>query len=913
MEDKKTYVAATTNEKFKEGDVVLAEQFNAVQKIADKLDNFDNEIANTKIDLVEFTQERKEEIKNSANNIASTLTETENKIKDIKQNIESYENQVNGKVNEIKTYVIQKKSEINECTGAAIKTVEDAKSEIYIANNILTESSKAVDLANRELQNSILRIENSEQKLDALNSEVVEIGNQLKEADAEINGQLQRVDKKINAHLQKVDEEINSQINRVNEEINSQYRKVGEIDEEIKGIMPKIEESKSILNTLTSSVDYSEIDKAGTPRIDIVNNRFKFTSISGKGLNFAGQWAPLKRYCGKDQYNVIDVINYNDELYACLKTNVASPESLPNNNEFWEKILSVADKTSIKINGEVCSEMNFIADPQTQLNTKLNKSDAPVKVSDLQNDAGYITADEYNRANAIKIKGTIEFYTNLPSRADTGDAYIVNDPLNHTQTIYVYTDKWRAINEVTKEYCKKYATYDDVYRKVDKINGKGLSECDFTNELKTKLENLSGESEGGSGGNGGSGGGSVVNYEKIELLDQTYVENLIFDNDSTWKLPINVDDFIDVGDEIHINISEVGYSDRNHDMVYVCETMEVAAYESLLITNPYSTEPDVDYVKCCDNPVKDVDCRFTDRQRVVLKDLGVESTGKTIFVFVSEYDMVSDLEMDRLDYIISAEELNFESTTKTHRIIDGEQRVTYEVTFNGFSSSYYKENNLDNFFYFYYPVSLVKVINEADGVESEIPFNKNAKFKKENKPIKCLNCGKYFSDGKTTPYYEKPLKLLHFVPKCYNEVKFGVPNYGGNNYTNQIFKKDYVFVGDFDIVVNIDKAMQFFRNECILNDEMLGNLNDSLMPMKDKIIWQNYISNKWWEYFFLGMNFRYTDLKTALLLYKGNPQESFSNSFVPINNESYYYDGYPIFSGNLIQFNKATLVKKGKF
>lgn len=898
MEDQNAKVFATTSTKFKEGDVVLAEQFNAVQEIANKLDDFGNTVENGKAKITVISNEKIELINKKAVEVENSMATTQNKINDVKIKVENYENQVNGKVNEIDSYVDQKKSEINASTESAIKIVDDAKSEINVANNVIAESTKAVNTANRELHNTILRIKKSEQQIDTINSEVVEINKQLKEADEEINAQLQRVNGEINSQLQRVDGEINNQLQRV-----------GEIDEEIKAIKPKIDETKSILNTLTSSVDYSDIDKAGTPRVDIVNNKFKFTSIAGNGINYAGQWATLKNYRGQDMYKVLDVVTYNDDLYACLKTNVASTANMPNNNEFWKKIISVADKTRIKINGEGCSEINFTADPQTQLNAKLDKSDAPVKVSDLQNDAGYITADEYNSVNTIKIKGTIEFYTNLPSNAVIGDAYIVNDLLNHTQTIYVYTDKWRAINEVTKEYCKKYATYDDVYRKVDKINGKGLSECDFTNELRTKLENLS----GGSGGNGGSGGGNAVNYEKIELLDQTYIENLIFDNDSTWKLPINVDDFIDVGDEIHINISEVGYSDRNHDMVYVCETIEAAPYEALLITNPYSTEPDVDYVKCCDNPVKDVDCRYVDKQRVILKDLGVESTGKTIFVFVSEYDMVSDLEMNRIDYIIPAEEINFENITKTNRIIDGEKRVTYEVTFNGFSSSYYEENNLDNFFYFYYPVSLVKVINEADGIENEIPFNKNAKFKKENKPIKCLNCGKYFSDGKTTPYYENPLKLLHFVPKCYNEIKFGTPNYGGNNYTNQIFKMDYVFVGDFDIAVNIDKAMQFYRNECILDDEKLENLNNTLMPMKDKIIWTNYISNKWWEYFFLGMNFRYTDLKTALLLYKGNPQESFSNSFVPINIETNYYKWNSIFTGNLIQFNKATLVKKGKF
>lgn len=865
---------------YNDGDAVLADDFNTITVIANKvstqIDNFDNKVS---------------------------------------AKVNEFDSKVNSKVEEISTFIKNEKNEFN----TVLDVVKTGVEETRVKANGVSEKIKDFEIfVNNKNDDIVANINNNKNELNAIanknkedllaiasvkKDELITIANNQKDEYNALDTKIKVAADKLNT----ANEEFDTALSRLAEsegKLSTLKTTVDELNIDVGEITPNIEETKSIMKTLVSEVDYSDIDKIGTPKIEIVKNKFKFSSLAGKGFNYAGTWTPLKSYKGKDQYNEIDVVTYNGDMYACIKTNVASTVSLPNNTEYWEITVSASDKTKVIINNEKYPVLNFSSDPQTQLDNKLNKSDAPTKVSDLPNDVGYITASEFDERNTFRFKGIIEFYTNLPNNAKIGDAYLVNDPIKKTQVIYVYNNGWNPINEVTKEYCKTFASLEAMNNKVDKIEGKGLSECDFTSELKCKLENFSGGSEGG--GNG------IINYEKIELLEKAYPENLIYnDAEKTWSLPVKVDDFINIGDELIINISEMGNRDINYDMVYVCKNIEGLSYEDCL-HSILGSKDTITYKKCCDNPVLDVDCWFVNgKQTCLFKDLGVESEVNTIFVFVSEYDQINDLEQNRLDYFATYLDEDFIGVVKSARNINGEDRVTYEFSFNGFSSSRFVDL-LDGTaeFYFYYPASLVKVFKVIDGVEEEISFNKNAKYKNEYKPI-CKNCKNNFNDGTFVPIENNCIKAFLFVPKCYNDKNYQMPQ---SDYKREFGNLDYVFVGDIRLFANFDKAMECYRTKYELTEDQMNIITNFFSTMEGKALWQNENNSKWWQYIFLGEGLKYVELSTALLLFKGNAQETFSNAYVPVVQNSWItVDPLPHFTGKLCQFNKMTLIKKGKY
>lgn len=124
-----------------------------------------------------------------------------------------------------------------------------------------------------------------------------------------------------------------------------------------------------------------------------------------------------------------------------------------------------------------------------------NKPQIPSKMSDLQDDVGYLTEhqDISGKADAASVytkdqidakfssvmnyKGTVMSVSGLPNSGNTlGDVYHVNAD----------GSEWAWNGETWEELGKTI----DISGKVDKVAGKDLSTNDFTDAYKTKLDNI---------------------------------------------------------------------------------------------------------------------------------------------------------------------------------------------------------------------------------------------------------------------------------------------------------------------------------------------------------------------------------------------------------------------------------------
>ena len=116
------------------------------------------------------------------------------------------------------------------------------------------------------------------------------------------------------------------------------------------------------------------------------------------------------------------------------------------------------------------------------LSTYATKGELPTKVSDLQNDAGYLTAhqDISGKANSA----------DLASVATSGSYNdLINKPtIPDVSNFYTKPQGGIPASDLAETYL---TTHQDISGKVDKVTGKGLSTNDFTNIYKEQLDNLS--------------------------------------------------------------------------------------------------------------------------------------------------------------------------------------------------------------------------------------------------------------------------------------------------------------------------------------------------------------------------------------------------------------------------------------
>lgn len=111
--------------------------------------------------------------------------------------------------------------------------------------------------------------------------------------------------------------------------------------------------------------------------------------------------------------------------------------------------------------------------------------------------SGYGITDAYTKeevnnmiSGAFHFQGNKENYESLPTDANQGDVYQVGDKeyaWNGTEWVELGSNI-NLSGYLTEETANQtYATKTDLITKVDKVEGKGLSTNDFTNDLKTKL------------------------------------------------------------------------------------------------------------------------------------------------------------------------------------------------------------------------------------------------------------------------------------------------------------------------------------------------------------------------------------------------------------------------------------------
>ncbi len=200
-----------------------------------------------------------------------------------------------------------------------------------------------------------------------------------------------------------------------------------------------------------------------------------------------------------------------------------------------------------KILLRLCSIVNALIDDDKQSDWSQNDTDSidyiknkPTKLSDFNNDTGFITKTVNNLTNYYKKSETytqaevdslisaivtldIQVVQALPTQdISTTTIYLVPKATAETQDIYdeyIYVNSaWEHIGSTQVDlsnYYNKTEVDDLLDDKVDKITGKGLSTNDFTNTLKTKL-------------NGIETGAEVnvqANWSEIDTTSDAYIQN----------------------------------------------------------------------------------------------------------------------------------------------------------------------------------------------------------------------------------------------------------------------------------------------------------------------------------------------------------------------------------------------------
>ena len=101
--------------------------------------------------------------------------------------------------------------------------------------------------------------------------------------------------------------------------------------------------------------------------------------------------------------------------------------------------------------------------------------------------------------NVLRIKGVVATIGDLPADNNkVGDVYFVgtdgDKQDNFAEYVWTESNKWEYIGQIQStdlsDYFAKTEINELLAKKVDVEDGKGLSSNDFTNALKTKLENL---------------------------------------------------------------------------------------------------------------------------------------------------------------------------------------------------------------------------------------------------------------------------------------------------------------------------------------------------------------------------------------------------------------------------------------
>lgn len=152
-----------------------------------------------------------------------------------------------------------------------------------------------------------------------------------------------------------------------------------------------------------------------------------------------------------------------------------------------------------KVEGKDLSSNDFTDDLKTKLEGLSNYNDTEIKTSlnSKANSADVYTKSEVdNKVSSIyKYKGSVANKEALPTENLTiGDVYNLED----TGMNVAYTgEKWDELGSIIdlNNYYTKTETITELTKKVDKVEGKGLSTNDFTDDLNTKLVGIAAGAE----------------------------------------------------------------------------------------------------------------------------------------------------------------------------------------------------------------------------------------------------------------------------------------------------------------------------------------------------------------------------------------------------------------------------------
>ena len=209
-----------------------------------------------------------------------------------------------------------------------------------------------------------------------------------------------------------------------------------------------------------------------------------------------------------DKYEKLGTRNIDLSQYA-LKSEVPTKVSQLTNDSAFQtstqvgtivdgKIVGKADKTYVD------TELEKKANT-SHTHTKSQITDMPTKLSQFTNDSGFQTAanvdtklSDYAKktdiASVYKYKGSKANYAALPASENVvGDVWNVEAAdsahgIKAGDNVAWDGTKWDVLAGTIDT--SAFATKTELGNKVDKVSGKGLSTNDFTNEYKTKLDNL---------------------------------------------------------------------------------------------------------------------------------------------------------------------------------------------------------------------------------------------------------------------------------------------------------------------------------------------------------------------------------------------------------------------------------------
>lgn len=390
------------------------------------------------------------------------------------------------------------------------KVLTSARFKIYIRENIVNNENIKSTSEYRALEELINEAKSMQESLKK-GETVIEDVNKIKNDLTEIKESILNKSKEINNNLAVADEKINlikTYISKSETAIENLTKNQNKIDnlsnllKELNKIQLALDElNKSINNANTQKTELNaSIESAKTEKSNL-DSSISNAESTNTNLKATDTEAKKTENLIRDLMSQLNLTK--DEVQGIIAS--GNLDQYITDPKLQEALKSYATKEDLsKI------------DVTSQLVDYAKKTEIPTKLSQLNNDKTFKTEIEIQTMinNSAKLKK--EVVTSLPSSGKEDIIYLLknkNDN-NNFYTEYLWIGgKWEIIGDTKvdlTDYAKKSEiktklsemTSDSTHRtvtdtekktwnnKVDKIEGKGLSVNDFTNELKAELDKI---------------------------------------------------------------------------------------------------------------------------------------------------------------------------------------------------------------------------------------------------------------------------------------------------------------------------------------------------------------------------------------------------------------------------------------